>query len=229
MLECSQSSLHETACPPNKKWNWIEEEKCLLHLIDSGSFELKPLDFLLITFVYIDNEQIVGTLDVLHNLSIGEKRTVLEWSPLKQMIDSHSKWKDDRYVFNEAAIYHICASFDELETFSPVSTFAQIEKGKDIKLPATVPALHDLSQLFVFFKRIPPERAAAKLKSILKTGERIGKTKKLRISFADTIGDSSICRKQKDECATVQESKEEHYISLSKKGKRTSKRRLPTA
>jgi hypothetical protein len=163
--------------------NWIREEELLLKYAESESFQLTPLDQITVTFIYVDrNQDAVDITDISINTTVTERKSILEWSKLKRLIDERSHWNGLRYLFCEASLYHVSVDYDNLDLFYPPSTLTKIDRDKDIKLPASLPIFHDISQLFVIMREVIPIPLGQTLKSILKTGSKIGKTKKVRIS-----------------------------------------------
>ena len=173
------------ACPILNlhRCNWIREEELLLKFAESESFQLMPLEQITITFIYVDrNHDAVDITDISMNVTIAERKSLLEWPKLKRVIDERSHWNGLRYLFSEASLYHLSVDYDNLDLFCPPNTLAKIERDKDIKLAASLPIFHDISQLFVIMREVIPIPLGQTLKSILKTGSKIGKTKKVRIS-----------------------------------------------
>jgi len=184
-------------------FDWIQEEELLLKLSESDSFDLEPLNKIVITFLYVDRTQdivdvIDADIDILsESADKSIKKTVISWAELKRIIDEHKVIHGLRYLFNDAAYYHASISYDQLDSFHPSTTLTAIERDKDLKLSSTLPVFHDLSQIFVIMREATCISIGKSLKSILRSGAKIGKTKKVRISeaSAEIISSSRKTRK----------------------------------
>lgn len=185
-------------------FDWIQDEELLLKLSESNSFDLEPLDKIIITFLYVDRTQdVVDVIEADIDISSESadksivKRTVIKWDELKQIIDEHTFRHGLRYLFNDAAYYHISISYDQLDSFHPSTALITLERDKDLKLSSTLPLFHDLSQIFVIMREATCISIGKSLKSILRSGSKIGKTKKVRISeaSAEIISSSRKTRK----------------------------------
>ena len=172
-------------------FDWIQEEELLLKLSESNSFDLEPLEQICVTFLYVDRTQdVVDVIETTIDISSESpdkpivKKIVISWAELKRIIDEHSFRHGLRYLFNDAAYYHISISYDQLDSFHPSTTLINLERDKDLKLSSTLPVFHDLSQIFVIMREATCISIGKSLKSILRSGAKIGKTKKVRISEA---------------------------------------------
>ena len=181
----------ETNRDRDDAFDWIQEEELLLKLSESNSFDLEPLDKIIITFLYVDRTQdVVDVIEADVDISSESadksivKRTVIKWDELKRIIDEHTFRHGLRYLFNDAAYYHTSISYDQLDSFHPSTTLINLERDKDLKLSSTLPVFHDLSQIFVIMREATCISIGKSLKSILRSGSKIGKTKKVRISEA---------------------------------------------
>jgi hypothetical protein len=201
-------SLRKESHTPNRdrddSFDWIQEEELLLNLSESNSFDLAPLDKIVITFLYVDRTQdVVDVIDAEIDISSESadksivKKNVIKWDELKRIIDEHKVIHGLRYLFNDAAYYHASISYDQLDSFHPSTTLTAIERDKDLKLSSTLPVFHDLSQIFVIMREATCISIGKSLKSILRSGAKIGKTKKVRISeaSAEIISSSRKTRK----------------------------------
>jgi hypothetical protein len=167
----------------NKEDIWIKEEELLLTFAENKTFIMNPLEEILVTIIYVDrNQDIIDTFDQLLPLKIHAHKSILEWVNLKQHINSHLKHNDMRFVLNDISYYHLSINYEQLDLFKPSSQLIKLERDKDLKLVETLPVLHDISQIFVILREIIPISAKNSLKSILKNGAKIGKTKRVRIS-----------------------------------------------
>ena len=186
-----QKESHAPNRDRDDSFDWIQEEELLINMSESNSFDLAPLDKIVITFLYVDRTQDV--VDVIESdIDISSesadkstvKKIVIKWDELKRIIDEHSFRHGLRYLFNDAVYYHISISYDQLDSFHPSTTLTTIERDKDLKLSSTLPVFHDLSQIFVIMREATCSSIGKSLKSILRSGSKIGKTKKVRISEA---------------------------------------------
>jgi len=165
--------------------DWIREEEILLKFAESETFNTVPLEEVQVTLIFVDR-----TLDIVD--AVDEQlplrgipdthKSILEWAHLKQRIDSHLTHNGLRYLFTDLSQYHLSIGYDQLDVFNPSKQLTKLEKDKDIKFAETLPILHDISQIFVILREVIPTPTKNSLKSILKNGSKIGKTKKVRIS-----------------------------------------------
>ena len=163
--------------------DWIQEEELLLKFAESETFNAVPLEEIQVTIIYVDrNQDIVDAIDQLLPLKMESHKSVLEWAELKRHIDSHLKHNGMRYLFTDLSYYHLSFGYDQIDVFNPSNQITKLEKDKNIKIVETLPILHDISQIFVIMREVIPTPAKNSLKSILKNGSKIGKTKKVRIS-----------------------------------------------
>jgi len=165
--------------------DWIKEEELLLKFAESGTFNVESLEEIQVTIIYVDRthdivDAVDGMLPLLTNPA--SRKSILEWTELKQYIDSRLKHNGLRYLFTDLSYYHLAISYDQLDVFNPSTQLIKLEKDKNIKIVETLPILHDISQIFVILREVIPAPSKNSLKSILKTGSKIGKTKKVRIS-----------------------------------------------
>lgn len=179
------------------KFDWIQEEETLLRLVETDSFNTKSLDKIAITLVYIDeNQEIIhvknDSIKIVHDeheplLTHADESSpvpasVIEWPVFKQYIDSNICYDNQTYVFSEASLFHNILSYNNMDSFIPCKKMIKLEKGQPIKLSPTISVLHDLSQIFVLCRK--PDVST---KSILKKGDKINKTKKVRICDGETV------------------------------------------
>lgn len=177
-------------------FDWIREEEMLLKLSESNSFHLVPLQNIRIAILYVDRTQDVvdvveTSIDTSSNAPLNAtddgnniKTTVIKWDELKRIIDDHLTRNGLRFIFNDAAYYHVSVGYDQLDLFVPTKKLIAVERDKDFKLPPSLPVFHDISQLFIVMREATYVSTGKSLKSILRTGSKIGKTKKVRISEA---------------------------------------------
>lgn len=186
--------------------DWIQEEELLLKFAENTSFNLEPLMQIGLVLIYVDRTQdIVDVVETAIDLLFdapGETtrgicdtesitslsppplvaKSTIKWEKLKHLIDGHSSRNGLRYLFNDAAYYHESVNYDQLDIFNPSAKLINIERDKDVKLPSALPIFHDISQIFVIMREATS--IGKTLKSILRSGSKIGKTKKVRISEA---------------------------------------------
>ena len=188
----SNDSFSETSSVESV--DWIQEEELLVKYAECDSFELVPLSQIKITFIYVDRTQdVVESADEIIDLTISANHSIVEWSILKRAIEAASSLNGLRYRFNEVAYYHNSVTCDNLDLFRPTSSLTKIEREIDCKISSSLPAFHDISQIFIIMREVIPAPIGQSLKSILKSGSKIGKTKRVRISepTSDIFGPSS--------------------------------------
>jgi hypothetical protein len=169
------TTLHKNRLAIFPKFDWIQEEETLLQFIESDAFNLQPLEKITVTLIYLDeNQEIIQA--TTNSLKFTNDCSMIEWTTFKQYIDSNATCDGQTYTFLEACLYHNATNYENLDSFSPSLKTIKLEKGQNIKLPPTIFVLHDSSHIFVLLKK-----NIATIKSILKTGEKSSKTKKVRI------------------------------------------------
>jgi len=176
---------------------WIEEEEFLLNWAENPTFEKQPLSNIQVTFVYIDenDQNIVGVTQTTMELKKRERSSILNRSTFFEQIDHAKKpktiftdddecnsfeWLNKTYTFYDAAIYSIPNDPDNIDKYDMKTTFDPLHFSKDtIKINSTLDIFHDLYEIVVIMKR---ENVSYTLKSILKDGTKINRTKKVQIS-----------------------------------------------
>ena len=175
--------------------SWLEEEE---QFMNPDNYVVRPLERLRVSLIYLntENTEVLREkthLDVIvshspeHTHSILEKNILLEW------IDTHKR----HYSLLDIQLFHFPMTEDKVQAFTcseidgkfaqkywkPVSVSG--EQTQWILEP-TVLLFHDLCELFVFYKELPPPPVAPAPKSILKTNISAGNatTKKVRIQLA---------------------------------------------
>ena len=177
---------------------WIEEEEDLLNWAENPNFEKQPLKQIAVTFIYVSSDTSNAKLEyictgilhtfikldphehysILHKSDFFDKITQAK-SP-KTLFDDDtykSDWLEKTYMFDNAAIY--CIPIDH-EQINPKSTFTQLNFSKDtVKIHCSLSVFHDLYEVVVIMREV---KNVVRLKSIIKDGTKMGKTKKVRIS-----------------------------------------------
>ena len=182
----------------NKSTNqskWIEEEENLLNWAENPNFEKKPLHQIAIKFIYVSSETsyegILKTsiiLDPQEHFSALHKSVffdkINEAKTPKTLFDNDicevHKWLEKSYTFDTAAIYSIPIDHEQINQFDPKLPFMPLNFSKDIaKIHCSLSVFHDLYEIVVIMREV---RNTVNLKSIIKDGTKMGKTKKVRIS-----------------------------------------------
>ena len=175
---------------------WIEEEEFLLNWAENPTFEKQPLSNIQVTFVYIgDDQNIVGVTQTTMELKKCERSSILNRSTFFEQIDHAKKpktifidddecdsfeWLNKTYTFYDAAIYSIPNDPDNIDKYDMKTAFDPLHFLKDtIKINSALDIFHDLYEIVVIMKQ---ETVSYTLKSILKDGTKINRTKKVQIS-----------------------------------------------
>jgi hypothetical protein len=175
--------------------NWIEEEEFLLNWAENPKFEKTPLSNIQVTFIYVGNDHnIVGVTKTTIDLKIRERSSLLDRSEVFEQID-HARhpntlfeedqsrsleWLNKSYIFYEAVIYSIPDDPDNVDKYDMKTTFDPLHFVKDtIKINSTLDIFQDLYEIVVIMQQ---ENDSYTLKSILKDGTKINRTKKVQIS-----------------------------------------------
>lgn len=203
--------MNEESWIVNSKPTWIEEEELLLNWAENPNFYKQPLDIIAITFIYVKPEQpgdfytATGTIKTAidlgkHNssFSVIKKSDFFEKvekaKTPKQLVDNSisnanaNEWLSSTYIFDSAAIYSIPIDHEHINQFNPTIPFIPLQFSNNIaKIYSSLNIFHDLYEIIVIMKEmppisLPPPPTLNELKSILKDGSKIGKTKKVRIS-----------------------------------------------
>ena len=91
-----------------------------------------------------------------------------------------NKWLEKSYTFDTAAIYSIPIDHEQINQFDPKIPFTPLNFSKDIaKIHCSLSVFHDLYEIVVIMRE---SKNTGGLKSIIKDGTKVGKTKKVRIS-----------------------------------------------
>ena len=173
---------------------WIEEEENLLNWAENPKFEKQPLTQIAIKFIYVSSETLdVGILHTSIKLDPQETKSILHKSIFfnkineaktpKMLFDKDicdkNKWLEKSYIFDSAAIYSIPIDH-ELNHFTQNIPLTPLTFSKDIeKINYSLSVFHDLYEIIVIMRYV---KNTIGLKSIIKDGIKIGKTKKVRIS-----------------------------------------------
>lgn len=89
-------------------------------------------------------------------------------------------WLEKTYIFEDAATFHVSNNHETIDNINPQQLVSSIQFHKDYeKIPSALLVFQDLFEIFVIMQEAKP---ISKLKSILKDGSTISKTKKVRIS-----------------------------------------------
>lgn len=95
--------------------------------------------------------------------------------------DGNAEWLKKAYTFDESMLCHIDIDANSNQIFNPKVLFTPLQFSNDIaKISSSRVELKDLYEIVVIMREateVPP----TELKSILKTGSKPGKTKKVRI------------------------------------------------
>lgn len=182
--------------------NWIEEEEHILNWAENPNFEKHPLDHIAIKFIYISPEKsnnkiehiTVGILQTVLKLENKDYYSLLNNSEFLKIINKattpntlfdnetydKNEWLEKTYIFDDAAMCSIPVEYEQMEKVNLKIPFIPLNLSKDnIKINCSLNIFHDLYEVIVIMREIRPQ---IELKSILKDGSKMGKTKKVRIS-----------------------------------------------
>ena len=184
--------------------NWIEEEDNLLEWSENLNFIKQPLNYIAITFIYTSNACVSGmlrtniSLDSInyHTSALNETtffdkvNTAKIPKPLVPNInikDNH--WLEKVYDYEDAAIYNIINDADHVDHINTNTPFVPIvfshhytsenTPSRILKISNSIAVFHDLYEIVVIMREVIQPIT---LKSILRDGSKIGKTKKVHIS-----------------------------------------------
>ncbi len=91
-----------------------------------------------------------------------------------------NKWLKKTYVFEDAAIYHIPNDHENIENVNANIVLTPVHFNKDVeKIHNALLVFHDLSEIFVIMREV---KKIGVLKSIIRDGTNMSKTKKVRIT-----------------------------------------------
>jgi len=187
--------------------NWIEEEERLLQFAETPVFEKQPLDNIAFVFLYTDLENnVVGAsrttvvldkremLSILHRHEFMDKiNTAKLPSKIFHPINYHNHWIEKQYVFGDAGIYCIPVDSNNISNYQPLTIFVPLQFSKDMaKISSALIPFHELYEILIIMREEKPSASNSyaltnslrncPIKSILKNGTTMGKTKKVRIS-----------------------------------------------
>jgi len=144
--------------------------------------------------VYVGSDQsVVGVTQTTIDLKKQERSSILDRSIFFEQIDHAKKpktlfadecdsneWLKKTYTYYDAAIYSIPNDQDNVDRYDMNTKFEPLHFFKDtIKVNGNIDIFHDLYEILVIMKQ---ENDSYMLKSILKDGTKINKTKKVQIS-----------------------------------------------
>lgn len=174
---------------------WIEEEENLLNWAENPNFEKQPLKQIAIKLIYVSSEALgAGILKTSIKLEPQQHFSILHKSEFfnkineaktpKMLFDNdvceNNKWLEKSYTFDNAAIYSIPIDHEQINQFDPKLPFTPLNFSNDIaKINCSISVFHDLYEIIVIMREV---NTALGLKSIIKDGTKMGKTKKVRIS-----------------------------------------------
>jgi hypothetical protein len=172
--------------------NWIEEEDHLIHWSENLDFTKQPLFNIAMTFVYIDNERCTsGMLRTTIPLEIANgyysllnkdeffNKVNIAKCPVGLLGDKDIPWLKKTYEFNDAAMYTIVHDNDHIDNIKKTTSFTPLVFSPDnAKILSSVSVFHDLYEIVVIMREVH----SVEIKSILRVGSKIGKTKKVHIS-----------------------------------------------
>jgi hypothetical protein len=176
--------------------SWLEDEELLLN---PANYVVKPLERLRVSLIYLntENTEVLREntyLDIVISQSPEHIHSILDKTKLLKWLDTYKR----HYSLLDIQLFHFPMTADKVQSF----TFSEIDNkfaqkylksvsvsGEQTQwiLDPTVLLFHDLSELFVFYKELPPPPVASPApKSILKTNISSGNTttKKVRISLS---------------------------------------------
>ena len=189
--------IKDTQSILTNKNKWLEEEEFLVEFSDNPVFEKTPLERISLTFIYVDLEKnIVGGLNTNVNLKKSDFMSSLKKTDFFEKIDlakrpenivhfkkdellnessSNSKWLKKSYIFEDASLYSVPIDHENIYTKKPANIVSKLKFTDDVeKIVGSLTIFHDLYDIFIIMRE--------DTKSILKTGEKNGRTKKVRIS-----------------------------------------------
>ncbi len=176
--------------------SWLEEEE---QLLNPDNYVVKPLERLRVSLIYLntENTEVLREktyLDIIVSHSPEHTHSILDKTKLLEWLDTHKR----HYSLLDIQLFHFPMTEDKVQAFTCAEIdgkFSQkywknvTDTGEQTQwiLEPTVLLFHDLCELFVFYKELPPPPvASAPPKSILKTNILSGNTttKKVRIAFS---------------------------------------------
>lgn len=172
------------------KTNWIEEEDLLLDWSENTNFDKYPLNQILLTFIYVDQEHsVVGVAKTFIGIETRERSSILHRSDFFDKVREANNpnfivpndadlngWSKKIYSFEDAAIYHIHNDHETIDNINSKHALNVLHFHKDVeKIPNSLLVFQDLSEIFVIMREV-------KKIGGLRSGSKIGKTKKVRIS-----------------------------------------------
>ena len=177
--------------------DWIEEEEKLIHWAENPNFGKTPLDHIALTFVYTNGDKTVvgisktimeletqNAFSILHQTSFFDKvhiaKNPFKFEPEPEN-DGNPEWLKKAYTFDESILCHIAIDTDSNNMFDPKVLVTPLQFSNDIaKISSSRVELKDLYEIVVIMREVTPV-PLPELKSILKSGSKPGKTKKVRI------------------------------------------------
>ena len=189
--------------------NWIQEEENLLEWSENLTFIKQPLKYIAITFIYTVDDCLSGMLRTSIPIdSFNSSTSVLNKTVFCDAVNAaknpkslitnmdmdngnHNQWLENTYDYRDAAIYNIISKADNIDhidtdtPFVPIASPYTCKSDIIVKIPNSIVVFHDLYEIVVIMQ---PSSAASQsytgvgLKSILRDGSKIGKTKKVHIS-----------------------------------------------
>lgn len=175
--------------------NWIEEEEYLLNWAENPNFEKQPLNQIAIKLIYVSSEALgAGILKTSIKLEPQQHSSILHKSVFFDKINDAKKpknlfnndicdkneWLEKSYMFDTAAIYSIPIDHEQINQFDSKLPFTPLNFSNDIaKINCSISVFHDLYEIVVIMREV---KNTIGLKSIIKDGTKMGKTKKVRIS-----------------------------------------------
>lgn len=173
--------------------NWIEEEECLINWAENLDFTKRPLNNIATTFIYIDSERcITGILRTNISLELPDldMSSLLNKSVFFDKVNDAKTpsvlftdkkdipWVTKSYEFDDAAIFTV-VNDDRNDYINKTNPFVPIIFSKNtMTIPKSISILHNLYEIVVIMRVVP----VVDIKSILRVGSKIGKTKKVHIS-----------------------------------------------
>lgn len=173
--------------------NWIEEEDRLLNFAENPIFEKQPLNSIAFIFLYKDlDNNVVGVSRTTAHLDKRERYSILHRAEFADKVNVaktpnkiyqpciEDRWIEKQYQFEDAGIYCVPVDSDNITEYEPITIFLPLQFSKDIaKISSSLIPFHDLYEILVIMREDKPP---ATIKSILKDGTKMGRTKKVRIS-----------------------------------------------
>lgn len=178
--------------------SWIAEEE---QLLNPDNYVVRPLERISISLIYLNTENTEIKREKIHldvSLSLSPEHTysILDKTKLSEIVEANRR----DYSVYDIQLFHLPLTVDNIQAFSCSEINLKLSKTylKQIslerkhtnplmepnwKLEPTVFLLHDLCELFVFYKQMPPPPAP--IKSILKSAfsPQHSITKKVRIQI----------------------------------------------